>query len=455
MRLIILLALLITVLLIFIIVVSMNTADKNDRKIYAYLSYGLGSLLGTIIIILLKNPKDPPKDPPKNTEDIIEEYTPPYYWPTAIYVILIVISGLLTLLFAFLSYSTKIKRKRRTKNIIYGIAAGFFLIVVLTSIIYWVDDKRKNKLHGFLPDNREEKVRVSDRDIYTTKINSNSAKVKVNLGGIPVLYINLDRSPERREELEAEGKKFDVELIRVPGVEGSTLKWENGTFETPYGNIKYINKFSPNSGTVLLGQSHLGELGCNLAHHKAIYTARYMNLPYAIIIEDDATIEHLALLTETIPSILERAPVDWEIINLFSPNCKSIDTPGEEFIPWQSGFSVNGIAGIGRKECYSAVAYIINRKGIEKLSSSDPLILEPTILPKEARWPLNYVADNYIYGMTNSYICKTPTIMCKRSPSTLEHDSFLSDLFNFAPTSNTLDDYRDSVIRDVLHPDNL
>ena len=41
--------------------------------------------------------------------------------------------------------------------------------------------------------------------------------------------------------------------------------------------------------------------------------------------------------------------------------------------------------------------------------------------------------------------------MCKRSPSTLEHDSFLRDLFNFAPTSITLDDYRDSVIQEVLN----
>ena len=388
---------------------------------------------------------------PKNKEEIIEEYTPPYYWPHAVYIIIIVVSSLLTLLFGFLSYSTKIKRKRWAKKIIYGIVAVFFLSAVITSIIYWVDDMRKTKLHGFIPDNRDGKEKISDRDIYTTKINSNIDKVKVNLGGIPVLYINLDRSPKRRERMEAEGKKFDIDLIRVQGVEGSTLEWEHGEFETPYGAIKYINKFSPNTGTVLLGHSHLGELGCNLAHHKAIYTARFLNLSYAIIIEDDATLEHLALLKETIPSILERAPSEWEIINLFSPNCKSIDNPGEEFIPWQSSFSVNGIAGIGRKECYSAVAYIINIRGIEKLSSSNILILEPTILPKETIWPLNYVADNYIYGMTNSYICKTPTIMCKRSPSTLEHDSFLRDLFNFAPTSITLDDYRDSVIQEVLN----
>ena len=129
----------------------------------------------------------------KNKEDIIEEYTPPYYWPHAIYIIIIVVSSLLTLLFGFLSYSTKIKRKRWTKKIIYGIVAVFFLAAVITSIIYWVDDMRKTKLHGFIPDNRDGKEKISDRYIYTTKINSNIDKVKVNLGGIPVLYINLDQ----------------------------------------------------------------------------------------------------------------------------------------------------------------------------------------------------------------------------------------------------------------------
>ena len=387
----------------------------------------------------------------KNKEDIIEEYTPPYYWPHAIYIIIIVVSSLLTLLFGFLSYSTKIKRKRWTKKIIYGIVAVFFLSAVITSIIYWVDDMRKTKLHGFIPDNRTESVKISDRELYNTKINNNIDKVKVNLGGIPVLYINLDRSPERRERLEAEGAKFGIDLIRVQGVEGSELEWEKGSFETPYGAIDYINKFSHNSGTVLLGHSHLGELGCNLAHHKAIYTARSLNLPYAIIIEDDATLEHLALLKETIPSILSRAPTDWEIINLFSPSCKSIDTPGEEFISWQTSFSVNGIGGVGRQGCYSTVAYIINSKGIEKLSSSNVLILEPTILPKEAIWPLYHIADNYLYGMTNSYICKTPTFICKSSPSTLRHESFLNELFDHPASPTTLTDYRDSVIQEVLH----
>ena len=38
----------------------------------------------------------------------------------------------------------------------------------------------------------------------------------------------------------------------------------------------------------------MGEFqGSTLAHFKAIYIARYLDLPYAIIIEDDATLEHV------------------------------------------------------------------------------------------------------------------------------------------------------------------
>tara|TARA_R110002074_G_scaffold265440_1_gene437649 strand:+ start:305 stop:1534 length:1230 start_codon:yes stop_codon:yes gene_type:complete len=382
----------------------------------------------------------------KNKEDIIEEYTPPYYWPHAIYIIIIVVSSLLTLLFGFLSYSTKIKRKRWTKKIIYGIVAVFFLSGVITSIIYWVDDMRKTKLHGFMPDNRTESVKILARELYNTKINNNIDKVKVNLGGIPVLYINLDRSPERRERLEAEGTKFGIDLIRVPGVEGSELEWEKGSFETPYGAIDYINKFSHNN------DSYLSELGCNLAHHKAIYTARYLNLPYALIIEDDATLEHLALIKETIPSILSRAPDDWEIINLLSPTCKSEKNPDAEFMTWQESFSTKGIAGIGRVPCYSAIAYIINKSGIDKLAPDNTVILKKVVLEGDITYPLNYVADNYIYGLTNSYICNTPTILCKRHESTINHDdTIISGMFNWTSTPVTLDYYRDSVIKEVLN----
>jgi len=391
---------------------------------------------------------------PKNKEEIIEEYTPPYYWPHAIYILIIVVSSLLSLLFGFLSYSTKIKRKRWVKKIIYGIVAVFFLSVVITSIIYWVDDMRKTKLHGFIPDNREKKRKISDREIYTTKINNNIDQVKVNLGGIPVLYINLDRSLERRERLEAEGKKFGIDLIRVQGVEGSILEWEHGEFETPYGAIEYINKFSPSSSPSLGGTTYLSELGCNLSHHKAIYTARYLNLPYALIIEDDATLEHLALIKETIPSILSRAPDDWEIINLLSPTCKSEKNPDAEFMAWQESFSTKGIAGIGRAPCYPATAYIINKKGINKLSNHNPLILKPNVLAADVTYPLNFVADNYIYGMTNSYICNTPTILIKRSKSTINHDnSIVNNMFNFTSNPTTMDEYRDSVVRDVLYKD--
>lgn len=387
---------------------------------------------------------------PKNKEEIIEEYTPPYYWPHTIYIIIIVISSLLTLLFGFLSYSTKIKRKRWAKKIIYGIVAVFFLSAVITSIIYWVDDMRKTKLHGFSTDNRDENSRISDRERYNSKINSNIDKVKVNLGGIPVLYINLDRSPERRDRLEAEGKKFGVDLIRIQGVEGSELEWKQGEFETPYGAIKYINKFSPTTN-----DSYMGELGCNLAHHKAIYTARYLNLPYALIIEDDATLEHLALIKETIPSIISRAPADWEIINLLSPTCKSEKTPDAEFMAWQESFSTKGIAGIGRAPCYPAIAYIINKQGIEKLSRNNPLTLNPNMLDADVTYPLNYTADNYIYGMTNSYICNTPTILLKKSKSTLNHDeSFFTTIFGgSAAEFGGSGPYRDSVIRDVLSQD--
>ena len=149
------------------------------------------------------------------------------------------------------------------------------------------------------------------------------------------MYINLDSNEKRRRRLQEESRIFGVDLIRVPGVDGDKLEWERGTLDTPYGKIPYVNKFNPDFLSGLL-RSFLStrELGCLLAHLKAIYTARFLNLPYAIILEDDVTLEHLALMDETIPQLISRAPRDWEVINLFSPQCKSRTDHTVEFIPW-------------------------------------------------------------------------------------------------------------------------
>jgi len=86
------------------------------------------------------------------------------------------------------------------------------------------------------------------------------------------------------------------------------------------------------------------------------------------------------------------------------------------------------------------------------LARNDPLILKPNALPDNVTYPLDYKADNYIFGMTNSYICSTPTILLKSYKSTLDHnETFITTIFGgSADEIGGSGPYRDSVIREVL-----
>ena len=383
--------------------------------------------------------------------DTIEKYSPPHYAPQIYYIVVTVVLSSLLLVFGVFLYKAFRKKGNRKLELI-----GFsVLVLVCFSLLilvsyYWIDEGHQKRLHGFKADTRIESEKKHQELIYESLVAKNAHRVKESLAGIPVLYINLDRSEQRRGRLRKESKRFGVNLIRVPGVDGDKLEWEQGTLDTPYGKIPYVNKFNPVFISALLGVSPTRELGALLAHLRAIYTARFLNLPYAIIIEDDVTLEHLALMDETIPQIVSRAPRDWEVINLFTPHCKSRTDHTTEFIPWHNSFCTTGFAGIAKQPCFYAAAYIINRRGIEKLANRRSLFLKPDLETKENEWPLSYVVDNYIYSLTNSYMCRTPSFLCMDEGSVTGHGGFLDDLFEISSYGQAKE-YRDSIIRDTVN----
>ena len=108
-----------------------------------------------------------------------------------------------------------------------------------------------------------------------------------------------------------------------------------------------------------------------------------------------------------------------------------------------------GLGGVGRHPCWFAAAYIINYRGIEKLTNQKSLILKPDLETKESEWVLSYVADNYIYGLTTSYMCRTPSFLCLDEGSSLGHDGFISGIFE-ANATGQAKEYRDSIIRDIV-----
>ena len=100
-----------------------------------------------------------------------------------------------------------------------------------------------------------------------------------------VIYINLDRSPDRKKKFETQANKIGLVYERFSGIDGSTYKL------SPYEKHLFRNATdSMNKNIKLLGEKYKGVIGCALSHYylwKKMIKNGFKNL---IISEDDTKI---------------------------------------------------------------------------------------------------------------------------------------------------------------------
>jgi GR25 family glycosyltransferase involved in LPS biosynthesis len=140
--------------------------------------------------------------------------------------------------------------------------------------------------------------------------------------------INLDKDVDRLKEIEE--NLYPNKFIRVPGVYGKEMNFENNT------DIFFTSRY-------LVPKSVLG--AC-LSHQKAIKT--FLNTSskdYAVILEDDAIPNNTNYMNE-INDAINNAPSNWDLIKL-------------DFFP-------NYTNQFNRNFSLLATAYIINKKGANK-----------------------------------------------------------------------------------------
>ena len=92
---------------------------------------------------------------------------------------------------------------------------------------------------------------------------------------VPILYINLDRSKERKIRMEEQFKRYNIKNYkRVPAFDGRKLFSDSSlrakTVELP----KDMKQSS-------------GEIGCSLSHLRAAEMALEIDAPYVLVMEDD------------------------------------------------------------------------------------------------------------------------------------------------------------------------
>ena len=161
-------------------------------------------------------------------------------------------------------------------------------------------------------------------------------KAAYKLKGLPpIYYINLDGEPERKMYMEAQLKYWEIgDYTRITAYDGR----EDDLSDIIKG--KYPDMVSS------------GEIGCVTSHLKAIkYWYDTSDTPYAIIMEDDCSLDTVKCWNFTWKDFIAKVPYAWDVIQL------AIISTGDIHVPIHNRF-VND---------FSTACYIITRHHAKKL----------------------------------------------------------------------------------------
>lgn len=222
---------------------------------------------------------------------------------------------------------------------------------------------------------------------------------------MPILYINLDRAVDRKNKMEEILINNNLNFTRIQAIDGTKLD---------KAELKKMYNFRKMS---------INEVACTLSHIKAIQYAFDNNYENALIFEDDCSFEYLEYKKDTLKELI-KINNDWEIIQLGIISDENIQNYLIQML------SKNKLI----KSSYyflGTVAYIINKKGMEK-------ILNYFLKTKNIS-----IADEYIYKLTNTYLT-IPYF-------TQYYNEFRSDIRDDLTFQNKSKEMWDNVIKNNLY----
>ena len=219
--------------------------------------------------------------------------------------------------------------------------------------------------------------------------------------GIDKIYwINLDRSVDRRKNMEFFLKDLSIPNERIVATDGKQDPTILSKFVLKHGVTQQPNIYA-----------------CLLSHFRAIQTFYNSGLEKALLLEDDTSLTFMKYWNQDIDTILSHIPKDWEILMMSyslggraqddplysqSTRINKLDFEKNWYIPWKHGM-------------VSCAAYIINRKGAEKIMN----------LYKNGLWYIDmvpHVSDYIIYKLTKTYVYKYAYFTGINENSTLHSD---------------------------------
>ena len=218
---------------------------------------------------------------------------------------------------------------------------------------------------------------------------------------VSLLWINLDRSPDRRTHMEQmlTDPIFDnMKKNRISAIDG----------KDPINLGKYMQ--------IQRKTMSACEYGCTLSHLEAIKQFYYNTInqtdqiadnPCALILEDDVCLDFKPYWKKTLNEIIEEAPPDWEIIQL--TYIMLVKEPTHLYEEWTT-----------QKNLCSTAAYIINFETASKIINK---------LYKNGKWvlPNNQLqhADRLLYSLGKTYTYKDCPFIYRTENDSLIHADHL------------------------------
>jgi GR25 family glycosyltransferase involved in LPS biosynthesis len=211
------------------------------------------------------------------------------------------------------------------------------------------------------------------------------------LDKIDIIYwINLDRSEKRKNNMENLLKTINIKNQRISAIDG---KFDSD--EAIYG--RYISKDGFNRSRI--------EYACLLSHLLTIKTFSESLYEYALILEDDLSLEYTKYWDKKISEIMNEAPKDWDIIML-------------NYVSKQKLYNNYTLNLNGKLSC--CVSYLINKQGAKKLMDkiykNNKFILFPNSI---------HTADNYIYSQLRTYAYRYPYFTYPTNNDSTIHESHI------------------------------
>jgi glycosyl transferase, family 25 len=168
------------------------------------------------------------------------------------------------------------------------------------------------------------------------------------MSNVLILCINLQRSPERREMMEAEARRAGIDVTFVQAIDGTALSLDMAPGYDRRGRLQHAPDLKPN------------EVACVLSHKAALGTFLASDAPAAVVLEDDAVLSDRFIdFVEGVASL----PIAWNAVNLENRVRKQLRPAVTRF---DFGIGLHASAWLS----WGATGWLYSRDGAERIVHS-------------------------------------------------------------------------------------